>query len=150
MRFARHVAVLGATLVVASGCSVLGIDSDLESQLKDERRAWLSQGLTDYSYEFQRSCFCGEVRPVIITVRNDEVTSVVIKETGEPVTQYPQGYMTITDLYDYLIESAERDPHRMSVNFDASRRIPVLASIDFEQNTADDEFVLTLSNFIVI
>ena len=148
--FARRIAMLGAALVLAGGCSVLGIDSDLEAELKDQRRAWLSQGLTNYSYEFQRSCECPEVRPVIITVRNDDVTSVIVKETGEPVTQYLEGYMTITDLYDYLIESADSSPHRMSVNFDASLHIPVLVSIDFENNVADDELGLALSNLTVI
>ena len=146
MRLARHIAILGATVVIASGCSVLGIDSDLEAELKDQRRAWLSQRYTNYSYEFQRSCFCGDVRPVIITVRNEEVSSVVIKETGEPVTQYLEGYMTITDLYAYLIESAERRPHRMSVDFNDLHHIPRVVSIDFEKNTADDELSLTLSN----
>jgi hypothetical protein len=148
--FARRIAVLGAALVLASGCSVLGIDSDLEAELKDQRRAWLSQGLMDYSYEFQRSCFCPSVGPVIITVRDDEVTGIVVKETGEPVTQYLEGYMTITDLYDYLVESAGKSPHQMAVSFDNARHIPTLVTIDFEQNVADDELGLELSNLTII
>jgi hypothetical protein len=146
MRFGRALAVVGAALVSASGCSVLGIDSDLEAELKDQRRAWLAQGLNHYVYEFQRSCFCGDVRPVIITVRNDEVTGVHIKETGEPVTQYLEGYMTITDLYAELIEWAASDPHQMAVDFDGTHHIPRMVSVDFEQNVADDELTLTLSN----
>jgi hypothetical protein len=146
MRFQRRMTVAGAMLVLASGCSVVGIDSDLESQLQDQRRAFLAQGLTSYSYEFQRSCFCADVRPVIITVVNDEVRSVVIKETGEAVTQYLDGYMTIRALYSQLIEWADRDPHQMAVHFDAVHHIPSMVSVDFEENTADDELTLTLSN----
>lgn len=146
MRLQRRMAVLAAALALSGGCSVLGIDSDLESELKDQRRAFLAQGLRSYSYEFQRSCFCAETRPVVITVVNDEVRSVVIKETGEPVTQYPEGYMTIPDLYDTLIEWADRDPHHMSATFDDVHHIPRMVSVDFEKNTADDELTLTLSN----
>jgi hypothetical protein len=146
MTLTRGIAVLGAALVLASGCSVVGIDGDVEERLEDQQRAWLRQGLTSYSYEFQRSCFCAEWRPMIITVRNDEVISVVVKETGEPVTQYLEGYMTITALYAKLIGWAESDPHQMSVSFDASSHIPSIVSIDFEENWADDELTLTLSN----
>jgi hypothetical protein len=150
MRFTQRVAVLGASLILASGCSVIGVDGDLEARLQDQRRAWLSQKLTNYSYELQESCFCADVRPVIITVRDDEVTSVVIKETGEPVTHYLDTYMTITQLYGRLIEWADADPHQMFVNFDGGLHFPAVVSIDFEQYTADEELDLALSNLTVI
>ena len=148
MRTVCRSIVLGLAVVLGSGCSVLGIDNGTETELKDERRAWVAQNLRSYTYEYLRSCFCLEVRPVIITVQNGEVTSVVFKENGEPVTQYLDNYLTITDLYDYLIDAAER-ADEMAVAFDGTRHIPVLADIDFIKNAADDELRLTLSSFSV-
>jgi hypothetical protein len=134
--------------VLGSGCSVLGIDNGTEAELKDERRAWNAQNLRNYTYEFGRFCFCGEVRPVVITVQNDEVTRVVFKENGEPATQFLENYRTITDLYDYLIVAAVR-ADEMDVAFDDARHPPVLVDIDFIKNAIDDELRLTLANFTV-
>ena len=88
------------------------------------------------------------MRPEIITVRDDAVTSVVIKDTGEPITQHLEGYKTIRALYEDLIEWADRDPHQMAVNFDYLHHIPRMVSVDFEKNTADHEMTLTLSNLL--
>lgn len=144
----RALVLIGLLAAVTSGCSVLGIDSGTEADLKDERRAWVAQNNRNYTYEYERLCFCGEVRPVIITVQNDVVSSVVIKETGAPVTQFPETYMTITKLYDYLIDAADR-ADEMDVRFDESKHIPIFADIDFVKNAIDDELRLNLRNLVI-
>jgi hypothetical protein len=131
-----------------SGCSVLGIDRGAEAGLEDQRRAWVAQNQRNYTYEYERLCFCVDVRAVIITVKNDVVTSVVVKETGEPVTQYPELYMTITKLYDYLIDAADR-ADEMDVRFDDTWHIPSSATIDFIRNAADDELRLNVRNLVL-
>jgi hypothetical protein len=142
-------ALLLTVALLGGGCDVLGIDSGVEEDLKDEKEAWLAQNHRNYTYEFLRSCFCGEVRRVVITVRNDDVTSVVVKETGEPVTQFLDSYMTITDLYDYLIDVAD-GAAEMQVAFDNAVHIPIAVSADPIRNAVDDEFGMTLGNFTVI
>lgn len=145
MRALVLVAVIAA---VTSGCSVVGIDTGTEADLKDERRAWVAQNHRNYTYEYERLCFCGDVRPVIITVQNDVVSSVVIKETGEPVTHFLDAYMTITKLYDYLIDAADR-ADEMDVRFDEAKHIPIFADIDFIKNAIDDELRLNLRNLVI-
>ena len=141
----RALVLAGLLAAATSGCSVLGIDSGTEADLKEQRRAWVAQNHRNYTYEYERLCFCLEVRPVIITVQNDIVTSVVSKETGAPVAHSPEIYMTITKLYDYLIDAADR-AHEMEVRFDESRHIPIFADIDFIKNAIDDELRIHLRN----
>ena len=143
--------VAGTILVAAllSGCDVFGIGDGVEGELRDQREAWLAQNHRNYSYEFQRSCFCGEVRRVIVTVRNDQVTSVVVKDTGEPITQFLDSYYTITELYDYLIGVAGRAAE-MEVAFDSELHIPIDVEADPIRNAIDDEFSMVLTNFSVI
>lgn len=148
MRAARSILFAATLAVLGSGCSVLGIDSGTEAELKDQRRAWLRQNITSYTYEFERLCFCMDVRPVIVTVEDDEITGIVIKESGEPVTQFLDLYYTIPALFDYLIDAAGR-ADEMEVFFDDARHIPVHVDIDFITNAADDELLLNLSNLVV-
>lgn len=147
MRRLARGALLAATLL--AGCDVFGLDEGVEADLKDQKQEWLAQNYRDYSYEFQRSCFCGEVRRMVVTVRNDEVTSVVVKATGEPVTQFLDSYYTITELYDYLIGVAD-GADSMDVAFDDERHIPVTVSADPIRNAADDEFSLDIGGFTLI
>lgn len=140
--------LIGLLAAATSGCSVLGIDIGVAADLKYERRAWVAQNHRNYTYEYERLCFCGEVRPVVITVQNDVVTSVVIKETGEPVTHFLDAYMTITKLYDYLIDAADR-ADEMDVRFDEARHIPIFADIDFIKNAIDDELRINLRNLVI-
>jgi hypothetical protein len=145
----RRLAGVLLAVTLLGGCDVFGIDDPVEGDLREQRAAWVAQNHRNYTYEFQRSCFCGETRRMVITVRNDAVTSVVVKGTGEPVTQFLDSYYTITRLYDYLIDVAE-DASSMEVLFDTSVHIPVSVSADPIENAVDDEFDLQLSNFTVI
>ena len=145
----RRLAGVLLAVTLLGGCDVFGLDDQVVDDLKEQRAAFVAQNHKNYTYEFQRSCFCGETRRMIITVRNDAVTSVVVKGTGEPVTQFLDSYYTIPKLYDYLIDVAE-DASSIDVAFDTSVHIPVSVSADPIENAIDDEFDLQLSNFTVI
>jgi hypothetical protein len=69
--------------------------------------SWQARGLRDYSFAFQRHCFCVReaVQPVRIVVRDGVVHEVRSQETGELIPPSPQiPWYTI----DQLLEQAER------------------------------------------
>ena len=86
-RFAScHRPFLGLALasvlgLAAAGCGVTGPSDPLERErerLEQARAQWRSQGILDYRYTFQLSCFCVEDarEPVVITVARGTIVSV--------------------------------------------------------------------------
>jgi hypothetical protein len=128
------------------GCSVLGIGEHLSDGLKDEKAKWLAQGIHNYTYELTLLCFCGFTDPVVVTVMNDAVTSVVVKSTGAPAPSNPM-YRTIPGLYDYLIDAAGR-ADEMEVDYDRAAHLPTEARIDFVTQAIDDELTVRAVNLV--
>lgn len=139
--------VLLAALLLGASCSVFGLDEGVQDQLRDEKEAWLKMGVHGYRYEMRISCFCPNTDPVIVTVADDVVTSVVKKADGAPVQRF-QGdlYRPIDSLYDYLIDAAGR-ADEIEAEFDTKQHLPTRVSIDFAKNAIDDEMAIEISNF---
>src|SRR5262245_20486589 len=93
------------SLIVASFAVVAGCGGDLSgpkrvrSELELNRDKWLAHGYRDYSLTMTRLCFCGEVGPFAVTVRNDSVVAAVRTSDGAPslVTSY---LPTVNKLFD--------------------------------------------------
>lgn len=136
-----------ALIVAVAGCDVSGLDDDVTDRLKEERRAFIQQGIDDYSYEYFRQCFCWPMDTLVITVRNNAVTSAVGKHTGAPARAGDA--LTIPQLYDYLIDVAE-DADDFDVEFDTRIHIPTRVEADPDRNTIDEEFALWLGNFAAV
>ena len=130
-----------------AGCGVL--DPDGEGDLRDHRRRWVRQGISDYSYDFLRACFCGgPVRNLRVLVRNNVVVSVTDVETGAPPTFLPDHWVgTIDDVFAELQSEFDRNADEIELDFDDSFHFPVRARIDRVRNAIDDELHLELSNF---
>lgn len=134
-----------AITIVLTGCDVLGLDDDIVDRMKAERRAFIEQGIDDYSYEYARFCFCASIDTLSITVRNNVVTDAVVKRTGAQARAGDA--FTIPQLYDYLIDVAE-DADDFDIEFDTRLHIPTRVDADPERHTADEEFSLWVGNFI--
>lgn len=123
-------------------------DNALRGQLRDEKSKWLALAIHNYSYDYERQCFCGDAGTYRITVRNDAITTVVNKGTGQSVaTSATDFWYTIPELYDYLIEATRRADD-IFVHFDLAAHLPETVSIDFIKNAIDDELALVVSNFV--
>jgi hypothetical protein len=138
--------VLLIALVALSGCSVLGLGNHVRDELKDEKAKWLAQGIHSYTYELTLLCFCGFTEPVVVTVTNDAVTSVVVKSTGAPAPSNNL-YRTIPALYDYLIDAADRADD-IAIDYDRTAHLPSQVDIDFESQAIDDELTIRTANLI--
>lgn len=141
----RHVpTVLLAVLALAPlGCGILEGEPDMREQLDDARRLWAAQGVADYDITVLR--LCGEcldvwTRPYRVSVRDGVVLTVVDEQTG---TGAPLDYgRTVERLFDFVQETLDRDPWRISVTYDASWGFPATVSVDYDKEAVDDEVVL--------
>ena len=95
-------AMLVATMSLWLGCASSTSSGGGTGTLDGAMAKWKSAGLHDYSYQFQRSCFCPEDyrRAVIITVRRDSIAGVVFADTRAAVPRENwERYSTVDGLF---------------------------------------------------
>lgn len=122
-------------------------------QLKNNRRLWNQQNISNYRYTLTRSCFCtAEARgPVIVEVRNGVTTSVTSVATGQPVSaDLFKEYDTVPKLFNVIKDAIARKASSLTVEYNSTLGYPTKINIDYNAQIADEELYLTVENFEVI
>lgn len=122
-----------------------GVTNDLEHAA----RLWKTQ---QARYEFTASlqCYClPEARaPRLITVNNNRITAIRLEQSGDMDPNPPAMLKkTVSDWFEYLIETSQIDLATVTGTFDASTGFPVRVSVDRHPRMADDEFSVLFSNY---
>ncbi len=135
-------------LLLAAACVNI-FDNSADNDLRSQRRRWVQLGISDYSIEFTRSCFCGgPVRPLRIVVQDDAILSVIDLSTNAAPTNMPPNWVgTIDDVFAELQREYDRGAAKIELDFDPDFHFPARAQVDRIKNAIDDEFSLQLSNF---
>jgi Family of unknown function (DUF6174) len=139
-RFA--LAAVTGLFLLATGCSILGIDDNgsERERLADARRLWASHHIDSYDVVLQRLCFCGSILPAKLVVRDGTRISATVIETGEPVDDNViEYYFTVTEMFDFIEDAIDRKAHTIDVEYDATYGFPRHVSIDYSLNIADEE-----------
>ncbi|WP_199332923.1 DUF6174 domain-containing protein [Nostoc sp. FACHB-190] len=119
------------------------------TQLKVNRQLWNQQKLNNYRFTFSRSCFClpKATQPVVITVRNNQVASITPVNNNEPVdTELFQQYNSIPKLFGIIDDAIAKKASSLNVKYDPQFGYPTQINIDYNQQIADEEIYLTISN----
>jgi hypothetical protein len=126
----RHFAP--AVLLLLAACNSPLFGSGQEDDLREQRRNWVRLGISDYSYDFQRACFCGgPLRPL---------------RQAPPFL--PANWAgTINDVFTELQRLFDQGADEINLDFDDDFHFPSRAEIDRVRNAIDDELTLHLSNF---
>ncbi len=144
----RAVIAIAATALTASACGDDGTGLD---DLEDQRERWEAQGISDYTYDIRRNCFCGHVNPVRVTVRDGQRIRAYDLEReleliGEEATWYP----TVDGLFDILEDAYARDAFSVRVEYDPQMGYPTSFFIDYSENMADEELGFDVLGPIVV
>src|SRR5215510_11907050 len=139
------------SLIVASFAAVAACGGDLSgpargrSELEINRDKWRNQGLHDYSLTMTRMCFCGDVGPFAVTVRNDSVVAAVRTSDGAPslVTSY---LPTVNKLFDFIQKAIEDNTKTITVTYDAELGFPREIVYDLAAQALDGGITYNLSN----
>ncbi|GBE90828.1 DUF6174 domain-containing protein [Nostoc cycadae] len=119
------------------------------TQLKVNRQLWNQQRLTNYRFTFSRSCFCvpKATQPVVITVRNGQVASITPVNNNEPVdAELFRQYNSIPKLFGIIDDAIAKKASSLTVKYDPKFGYPTQINIDYNQQVADEELYLTISN----
>ncbi|EIJ36341.1 DUF6174 domain-containing protein [Thiothrix nivea] len=129
--------------------------TDAQSQLDANRKQWESQGIDDYSFTLQRSCFCrgDAIRPINIEVRDGSVTSARYADTGELIpddrqTNKQSIYNLSADgLFNLVDQAIKGGAAQVDVSYDKQYGIPTSIYIDQSKQIADEEMGYSITNF---
>ena len=108
---------------------------------------WNEGGMTDYRYQFQRSCFCtpDHTRAVETTVKDGEISaSNYVDGAQEPSIDANQ--KSITDLFAQ-IQTAIDQGRQVEVEYDETTGMPTKITIDRDMMAFDGGETITISNF---
>jgi len=133
-------------ILVAFGATVAACDAD--SELVSNLRRWKDVEPSEYTFQFQRSCFCAPVatQAVRIFVQDGQVVDVRrVSDGQQPPQQEIDDLFTITidSLFGIVSHAIEVHAAHLDVVYDPRRGYPLHAQIDYVATAADEELSFT-------
>ena len=118
--------------------------SEDEVQLQEQK--WKKQGIIDYEFTSQISCFCQTdyTLPKTIVVKSNEILSVNGVDCAD--LEY-ETHKTIDEFFDYIEERQNQNPVIENLEFDSIYAFPSYIYFDISEMIADDEIGYTITNF---
>lgn len=133
-------------LLLLQGCSLLGGNHRELTDLDTARRVWDAQGLHDYDFTLNRSCYCGLYSPHRLEVRADTIKSAIRLENGEAIADSElKSFDTIEALF-LVIEQAVDRADALTVEYNLALGYPTRIDIDYIKNAVDDEILYQVSD----
>ena len=119
--------------------------SEDEVQLQEQK--WKKQGIIDYEFTSQISCFCQTdyTLPKTIVVKSNEILSVNGVDCAD--LEY-ETHKTIDEFFDYIEERQNQNPVIENLDFDSIYGFPSYIYFDISEMIADDEIGYIITNFI--
>lgn len=129
-------------------------NSDLQ-ELTKNRQKWESLNLSQYSFQLDRSAFAPpeSLRPIITTVYQSDFGTISginsrFADDGQPVpSDYPFTNRSVGSLFNIIEDAINSGAHDINVTYDEQLGYPTSISIDYDQQIADDELSLSISQF---
>jgi hypothetical protein len=118
-----------------------------EDEVSQQEQKWKKQGITEYAFTLQISCFCivDYTRPKSIVVKNNQIESV----NGIAYTDLEyETYMTFDDFFEYIKERQKENPVQENLEFDPTYGFPTYIYFDISEMIADEEIGYTITDFL--
>ncbi len=118
-----------------------------EDEVSQQEQKWKKQGITEYAFTLQISCFCivDYTRPKSIVVKNNQIESV----NGIAYTDLEyETYMTFDDFFEYIKERQKENPVQENLEFDPTYGFPTYIYFDINEMIADEEIGYTITDFL--
>ncbi len=144
--------LIGLSLLAGTGCSS-GSSGNTSSQetLNLARAAWVSSGITTYSFTMLRSCLCtGGTQIARVEVANGNIVSLTDETTGAPVTAPSDTlFRTFIGLFDLAQDILDRNPDSVTLRWQSQLGHPVDILANFEFQRVDDDLSIRISDVVL-
>ena len=119
----------------------------LEDKVSIQEQKWKKQGITDYAFTLQISCYCMSeyTFPKAIVVKNNQIQSV----DGVACADSEFGtFMTIDEFFEYIKNQRLENPIVESLEFYYMYGFPTYIYFDISEMIDDEEIGYILTDFI--
>jgi hypothetical protein len=109
---------------------------------------WRSTAPKDYRYELRAFSFttADETDTIVVNVRNNQTVAMKYKLNDQtPQNPFFQDYSTIDKVFRESRRVAQTKPYKLHITYDPTYGYPRSISYDYDLNTFDDEYSITLS-----
>ena len=130
--------ILSATWLYTKGDRL----ADVQWELDQNRKKWLSKLVSNYQFNFRWECYCGQeyVKPVSISVRENRIVDVAFVTDNVPFTIGTLWkYRTVDGLFDLLQKGINQKAYSISAEYHPEFGYPMDFWIDYEKYTVDEE-----------
>ena len=137
--------LLASFLLLMLPLSCIKNSEILPDDISVEEKKWREQGIEDYEFTLQISCFCIReyTLPKRIVVENNQVISV----DGTPYEELnDSSFRTIDGFFNYIRETRERNPEEENITYDPKLGYPTYIYFDISYMIADEEIGYTISD----
>lgn len=150
---AMKISVALLLALFATACSGCNGDSPEQAALTAAISTWNADEPSHYLFVSTRSCECspGASMPMLIEVQDGDIVSAVYQTDQEPVPpEFASSLHTVDSLFDVIQDAIDEGAYSVNVDYDSQRGHPTLISIDYDQQIADEEFFLRVSELEVL
>ncbi len=129
----------GLALSSCDGSSLLGVSATTITDVAQARALWEERAPREYSFVFELSCFCPDLRPVVVLVRDGVVRDVRHADDLTPIPRESSySYPSIEGIFRIVEQARTGAAFSVSAEFDAVYGYPRVVSVDPWEGIADD------------
>ncbi len=140
VRYPRAVGKITLVFLVFLMCGCSGLFDPTENDLEENLSKWQASGIEDYSFRFQRLCFCISVEALNVEVVDGEIVSATVAATGEtPHPAVVDQVLTIDGIFAAIQDAIDRDAFSLSVTYHETLGYPTIVDIDYNEQAIDEE-----------
>jgi hypothetical protein len=139
-----------AVAALTASCGLLEPDpwADRQAELDANRAVWEAAGITSYTYELRRLCYCVLAGDLTVTVADRAVVAVE-RADGGPIPASERHHVeTIEDLFAIIQDAIDERAFRYAVEFDAELGYPTVVDLDPIRNVVDEEVRYEASDLV--
>ena len=138
--------------LLCAACSTSPFEQQQDS-LGGAQRRWRAAAIPDYSFTFQRGCFCipTATRAVTITVLQGAWASLRYVDDGTVAdTSLFRDFLTMERAFAFLRRALDEQPATFDASYAAQLGFPAEVYIDYRTGIADDEGSFRISDLQIL
>lgn len=144
-------------MMMLAGCSATASDAVADNSsrkapenLSQAQALWEASNISTYQVTVTQTCFCPpDLRqPLKVSVADGEIVDLEgLEQSVNHSEKLDTSRLTVDGLFRFIEQSAEREPHKLEVEYDARFGFPRRIDYDGHEMIADDEFQYELTDF---
>jgi hypothetical protein len=119
--------------------------TDPIGEIEIAKKTWEAAGIKYYRADIERICFCPPPARYTMVVEDGVITRIIDSETGEE-TEQRNGYTTVDELFDWLLQVAPQNPEKLDLEFHPELGYPTLIDYNQSDMIADEELFIRITD----